>query len=200
MGCGLVSFSDMHILLFPVSSVSGVQWVTSPMVLKRFLNKDVKLENENSIYKKEKKEEKINLGWLYLAVEKLENFPCILEHISKFIPDDKVCIVSDKLFLHIVNSNLEVRTSVAIDPATGTATDGALFTYEAIPAGTVLIWDIVCKKPGHFGKSNKISDIFQNINKSYEYMEYLGIGGMGTRGMGKMRVLNIEKTAQEATK
>ena len=52
-------------------------------------------------------------------------------------------IVSDKLFSHIVNDNLEVLTSLRIDPETGSAAEGALFTYEAIPRVTILLFVMV---------------------------------------------------------
>ena len=55
----------------------------------------------------------------------------------------KIVLVHDALFSQIVNSNLEVRTSVAIDPERGAAEDKALFTYEALPRATFLTVDIV---------------------------------------------------------
>ncbi|WP_421658971.1 RAMP superfamily CRISPR-associated protein [Leptothermofonsia sp. ETS-13] len=62
----------------------------------------------------------------------------------------RIVLVKDSLFSHIVNSNLEVRTSVAISPETGAAEEGALFTYEALPAlrsspprwcWMIMVWD-----------------------------------------------------------
>jgi CRISPR-associated protein Cmr4 len=112
-------------------------------------------------------------------------------------------IVSDKLFTHIVNSNLEVRTSVSINPETGAAEEGALFSYEALPRATVLEWDVICKNPQHFqaggqkvsAKINNqdISDpakVFEVVRAAHPYLEHLGIGGMGTRGMGRLRVIH----------
>lgn len=58
------------------------------------------------------------------------------------LPDIKIediCIVPDNLIAQIINSNLEVRTSVSIDPLTGAAKDKALFTSEAIPRATVFM-------------------------------------------------------------
>src|SRR5208282_214039 len=52
-------------------------------------------------------------------------------------------LVPDELFGTLVNDNLEVRTLVSIDPETGAAEDGALFTYEAIPRSTLLWFDVV---------------------------------------------------------
>jgi CRISPR-associated protein Cmr4 len=101
-----------------------------------------------------------------------------------------------------VNSNLEVRTSVAIDPATGAAEEGALFTYEALPRGTVLFWEVTCRNPKHFkinqddvkavGSPEKVRDV---VTDAYSYLEHLGIGGMGSRGMGRLRVLATKELA-----
>src|SRR5205823_2393349 len=55
----------------------------------------------------------------------------------------KLGLVSDRLFAHVVNSNLEVRTSVSINPETGAADSGKLFSYEAIPRDTWLFNDII---------------------------------------------------------
>jgi len=54
------------------------------------------------------------------------------------------------LFGHVVNNNLEVRTSTAISPITGASVEGALFTYEAIPRATISWCDLVYKRPGDF--------------------------------------------------
>jgi CRISPR-associated protein Cmr4 len=92
---------------------------------------------------------------------------------------------------------------VAINPATGAAEEQALFSYEALPRGTVLAWEIIAKNPKHFrieGKEisakvngNKIDDpekVFKVTQKAHEYLEHLGVGGMGTRGMGRLKVLS----------
>ena len=121
-------------------------------------------------------------------------------------------VVSDKLFTHIVNSNLEVRTSVAIDPATGAAEEGALFTYEALPRSTVLFWEVTCRNPKHFkinqddvkavDSPEKVRDV---VTDAHSYLEHLGIGGMGSRGMGRLRVLKMkdlsdaDKTGKEVS-
>jgi CRISPR-associated protein Cmr4 len=108
-----------------------------------------------------------------------------------------LALVPDRLFAHIVNSNLEVRTSVAINPATGAAEEQALFSYEALPRGTVLAWEIIAKNPRHFQiQGQRISavsspdDVHAKVQLAHPYLEHLGIGGMGTRGMGRLKVLS----------
>ncbi len=149
---------------------------------------------------------KLNLGWLLLDVRVCQQFSNITSHLGSLnIPSyitDKLALVPDHLFAHIVNSNLEVRTSVSINPTTGAAEEGALFSYEALPRGTVLVWEIIAKHPKHFkvngkdidvkvngGKRDDHAKVHEVVKKAHPYLEHLGIGGMGTRGMGRLRVL-----------
>lgn len=200
---GLAAFSDMNVLLFPVASQLGPQWITSPMALRQTGIELEDLREQQVIYRKTngKADQYLNLGWLYLPVTdwfqlsvittKLKEKPGIPDYIA-----NRLGVVSDKLFTHIVNSNLEVRTSVAIDPATGAAEERALFTYEALPRGTVLFWEITCRNPEHFrinqkkveavDSPEKVKDV---IIEAHPYLDALGIGGMGSRGMGRLRLL-----------
>ena len=211
---GLAAFSDMHVLLFPVASQLGPQWITCPMALRQTGIKAFsglgELPEQEVLYRKtEEAVQHLNLGWLFLPVkpdwEHLNDI--IIQKIDKLgAPNyivSRLGVVSDKLFAHIVNNNLEVRTSVAIDPATGAAEDKALFTYEALPRGTVLVWEITCRNPKHFkinGQQvtavdfpDKVRDV---VAEAYPYLEHLGIGGMGSRGMGRLRVLNPERSGE----
>lgn len=213
---GLVAFSDMHVLLFPVASQLGPQWITSPMALRQTgiaeFSELGDLPDQQVVYRKEDGggvQPSLNLGWLFLPVKtdwgkldgiitKIRTLWCIPRYII-----DHLCVVSDKLFTHIVNSNLEVRTSVAIDPTTGSAEKGALFTYEALPRGTVLVWEITCRDPKHF-KLNQCNvkavespeDVGAVITNAHPYLEHLGIGGMRSRGMGRLRVLKTWAPAE----
>jgi CRISPR-associated protein Cmr4 len=186
---GLAAFSDAQVLLFPVPTREGPVWVTSPGAL-RFLGVQVKADQD--VVHRET-DRPLNLGWLLLPrkewskaqdVKKTLNDHNIHQHLL-----EALALVSDKLFGHVVNSNLEVRTSVAINPATGAAEDGALFTYEALPRGTVLAWDVTCRDPRHFGPAQG-ADPHGTVERAHPLLEALGIGGMGSRGMGRMRVLS----------
>lgn len=253
---GLAQFFDGRILFFPVHSMIGPVWVTSPSVLesagiKPSVNNKItdwsKFNDELSKTKDKKREEyfhttssqvkdHLNLGWTYLPKKDIKieekdmpNPESWLgegeDNTSKSLTDlginsrilDRLVIVSDSLFSRIVNDNLEVRTSVAIDPATGAAEDGALFTYEAIPRATVIWFEVVYNKPEYFHIKVPISDgtdfidkeikhgkkngngwtwIMDNVEKGLSLIEHLGIGGMNTRGMGRVRILNKENTEQ----
>lgn len=205
---GLAAFSDMQVLLFPVASQLGPQWITCPMALRQTnpdgLSNLGDLPDQQVVYRKADKtanQPSLNLGWLFLPVktdwQQMEKIVQSIEAL--YIPSyiiNRLGVVSDKLFTYIVNSNLEVRTSVAIDPATGAAEEGALFTYEALPRGTVLFWELTCRNPKHFkigqddvkaiDSPEKVKNV---VTDAYSYLEHLGIGGMGSRGLGRLRVL-----------
>lgn len=232
---GMAQFSDARILFFPVHTLVGPVWVTSPQILRELFpgNSPEKLESELSIEKNGKAEEKawicdelmkknlpkINLGWLYLETissnewkpgdwqleyETKQN--CSLQEVSPMSEIlKKLVIVSDGLFSQVVNSNLEVRTSVSIDPRTGAAEEGALFTYEAIPRGTVMYFTVTFLNPKNFeilatknsenDNLKKLEDratIKETVNKGLELFEFMGLGGMGTRGFGRFKVLNLK--------
>jgi CRISPR-associated protein Cmr4 len=213
---GLAAFSDMQVLLFPVASQSGPQWITCPTALRqagimKFSEPD-DLPEQQVIYRKAADTPALNLGWLFLPVR--TNWPQQDEVARRIeargIPHCAICslgVVSDKLFTHIVNSNLEVRTAVAIDPATGAAEEGALFTYEAIPRGTVFFWELTCRNPKHF-KINQVEEVRLGspdevgnvVTGAHCYLEHLGIGGMGNRGMGRLRVLKEHARADTPEK
>lgn len=219
---GLAAFSDMHVLLFPVASQLGPQWITCPMALRQASSIELThlddLPDQNALYRKSEGQavESLNIGWLLLPlktdwgnvndVERLRNIG-----LPKYIAD-RLGVVSDKLFTHIVNSSLEVRTSVAINPATGAAQERALFTYEALPWGTVLVWEVTCRNPKHFKINQNPVTAVDSPDKvkavvacADSYLEHLGIGGMGSRGMGRLRVLKaqgssaIDKMEKEAS-
>ena len=116
----------------------------------------------------------------------------------------RIVIVPNTLFATIVNSNLEVRTSVAIDPERGAVEERALFTYEAIPRGTVFWFDATFQNPKHFPaipekikikeneeKEVNIELLTETVKNGLELFEHLGVGGMSSRGFGRLKILNL---------
>jgi len=209
---GLASFTDAHVLLFPVPTRQGPYWVTCPDAL-RLVGLEVRGVDENAVYLSEENSKPLNLGWLLLPVERCVQFNKITEKLCGLkLPEyiyKRLALVPNRLFAHIVNSNLEVRTSVSINPETGTAEDKALFSYEALPRGTVLVWEIIAKNPKHFRigdqqieaqvNDEKINDpnkVFKVTQKAHPYLEHLGIGGMGSRGMGRVKVVYPRSNSQ----
>ena len=228
---GLAQFHDAMVLFFPVFTLLGPLWITTKEILEE-TGGDVTLPNgwkqednnalilcENLKNGEGKGLSKLNLGWIYLPVMKeffSLSFPDKetsgdgVTGFSKNLPVEiarRLVIVPDALFSHIVNSTLEVRTSVPIDPQTGTAVSTGPFTYEALPRGTVFSVPMVYLSPSNFrfpeknGKGIKYEEFGRDednqvINSNWvekkvclglRLMEYLGVGGMNTRGFGRLR-------------
>ena len=212
---GMAQFHDAMILFFPVNSFLGPLWVTSPSTLNEVLLNKEKIEvepEEAAIHEKIKKSNGadvnfINLGWtslsvssqrLNISVKHFVDFPEQLEYILS-----RLVIVSEKLFSQIINSNLEVRTSVSINPETGAADDGSLFTYEAIPRSTVFYLPMVYLNPQNYKFPQKNGEditlqaftekynartVEENVLNGLSYFPAMGVGGMNTRGFGRMKV------------
>lgn len=228
---GLAQFSDARILLFPVYSAAGPVWMTCPEALESAGCKaGARPWHEWNAALSGGGEERIlvlgttlpdpvNLGWLYLRQlggterppspaewklsvggqeVKLGETPGLRPVL------DRLVLVSNERFCGIVDDQLEVRTSVSISPETGAAEEGALFTAEAVPRGTFLVFQVTCLQPKYFrvpcrdgGDGRQIkynhepaipADIAGNVNSGLRMIEFLGIGGVNTRGMGRLRV------------
>lgn len=238
---GVVSIGDARLLLFPVYSMAGPVWVTSQSALEDFGIIGESVDDGKAKWNGIIDQDHLNLGWL--MVEKDGTNWLAPEYLKKQLPMpacNRIVLVSDKLFSQVVNSNLEVRTSVAINPETGAAEDKALFTYEAIPRAAFLWLDIVVDDyrdrriwqnggiiwKAHMGEQRQESDgktkiiwhdndrhggpLYPDLNNpkqseqidnlpkgwqspidvvtaGLEWAEHLGIGGMGTRGFGRVR-------------
>ncbi len=199
---GMLFFSDLNILFFPVYTRLGVKWISSERILKEagLLNNSPSKPTNEIVFAQGKIEEgkeegHINLGWLNLPY-KVENFNIGLGKIRsdtdsfELKPED-IIIVPDSLISHIINSNLEVRTSVSIDPITGAAKEGALFTSEAIPRATIFYGEIrIFDRNFSNEKLPEPTNIWQALEDTKYYYETLGIGGMTTRGFGRMKILS----------
>ena len=200
---GLAQFADAGILFFPVHSLAGPVWVTCPSILRDAgLGVDTQPADDQIRLAEglSAPNNRLNLGWLMLPVEENGNFTLRSNNLPKEIQDTilpRSALVPDKLFAQIVNDNLEVRTSVSIDPETGAAEEGALFTYEAIPRSTVFWFPITFLRPEFFtinGQQptpqidNQQTTVQEVVEKGLIQFEHLGIGGMNTRGMGRLRV------------
>lgn len=218
---GTVSIGDAQLLLFPVHSLAGLVWITCPGVLREFEVKVTDPGEHVHLPAALSSHSYLNLGWLMLGkVPGSFQWPEAIKDVPDEITDRAV-LISDKLFSHVVNSNLELRTSVSIDPETGAAAERALFTYEAIPRATILWLDVVqdnyrnsfpetknkCKvewvkqndkqiKQYTHNASDPLGETWKEpldvVRAGLKLAKHLGIGGMGTRGFGRVCLLNEE--------
>ncbi|GBE53857.1 RAMP superfamily protein [archaeon BMS3Bbin15] len=212
---GSINISDAQILFFPVYSMAGPVWVSTREILEEagFLVNSLTTGDDSAYTNLKWKKEDLNLGWLMLNIKPGLNIttPDSIKGKKEWnAVANRIVLVSPKLFSQIVNSNLEVRTSVAIDPETGAAEDKALFTYEALPRTTWLWFDVV--EDDYLRKFKPTSKQFKRGNgdnfeenagdpleeqwntpldvarAGLKLIEYLGVGGMGTRGFGRMKL------------
>jgi len=205
---GMIFFSDLNILFFPVFTMYGTKWITTVRRLEEAGLKPNGVDNttDNKVLTKNGNEGHINLGWLYLEVGGTHslslNAKIVFESFQ--LNDTDIVIVPESLFSQIVNSNLEVRTSVSIDPITGAAKERALFTSEAIPRGTILYGNIRIFGKNSFtgieGKLEPLPDVEKlecALKESKHFFETLGIGGMTTRGFGRIKIKLSEKPEEK---
>ncbi len=206
---GVVNIFDAHLLLFPVNSMVGPVWVSTMERLKDAgftINPSLNWSNDSVVLTWDRKDP-LNLGWLMLRIENTVTViaPQNWENQERWQAiRNKIVLVQDALFSQVVNSNLEVRTSVAIDPETGAAAEGALFTYEAIPRAAFLTAEVVLddyrqnfpkKTLNKTGQNNPLpgGDSWNNsldvVKSGFRMIEWLGVGGMGTRGFGRMAIV-----------
>jgi CRISPR-associated protein Cmr4 len=219
---GVVNIFDAHILLFPVHSMVGPVWVSTVERLEdagfTTVNTPPASWNTDQAVLNWGRNEALNLGWLMVGIagQVTITAPPNWQNEDRWKAVSRIILVKDALFSQIVNSNLEVRTSVAINPETGAAEEGALFTYEAIPRATFLTAEVVLddyrdgEKARPFPKDKKFRSS-ENlpggawncplcvVKAGFRTIEWLGVGGMGTRGFGRMAVvgdpINVELNA-----
>ncbi|MEM4390222.1 MAG: RAMP superfamily CRISPR-associated protein, partial [Candidatus Micrarchaeia archaeon] len=118
---GTVNIFDARLLLFPVHTLAGPAWVTSPSALADFGINGHSVSTDRAKWPNSLTlQSRLNLGWLMLEREDGTWQPPVLNHVPQEV-QSRMVLVSDKLFSQVVNSNLEVRTSVSIDPTTGAA-------------------------------------------------------------------------------
>ncbi|RJP46223.1 MAG: type III-B CRISPR module RAMP protein Cmr4 [Anaerolineaceae bacterium] len=211
MYSGVVNLFDAQLLFFPVHSMVGPVWVSTPQRLRDagFKNIPDGSPQDAACWTSFNHNERLNLGWLLLDVvpdSKIEITHSMWGDAPQWATvANRLVLVSDTLFSHLVNSNLEVRTSVAIDPQTGAADDGALYTYEAIPRATFLTAEVVLDdyyadkdnrpfptettQQGDPLPGKKWQGPLDVVAAGLSMMEYLSVGGMGTRGFGRIKVV-----------
>ncbi len=202
---GLAQFSDARLVLFPVHSLVGPVWITCPDALIDFeISEDEPPEGQVRVAEGVKVSERLNLGWLMLGVG---GKAFSLKGKLNAVPQEmrsRAVLVPNKLFGQIVNDNLEVRTSVSIDPATGAAAERALFTYEALPRASVLAFGVTVSHPQYYRIDGQVplnggtKNAVDAVEKGLRFFEALGIGGMNTRGMGRLRILNLGSAANQS--
>lgn len=190
-----LTFQDALLLLFPVYSYThGPVWITARSGLDRFgqavtlqpdQKEDFKVWSALGADRAMALGRRIanQLGTLTVDADQTSVAPLktILEH-------KKIVAVTDQLFSKLVNENLEVRTSVAINPFTGTAEKGALYRYEALPRASLLLGSVGIATTGWSHVEEKgWESPEQTLKHGLDPLAITGLGRMGSRGFGRMQ-------------
>ncbi|MEJ5258331.1 MAG: type III-B CRISPR module RAMP protein Cmr4 [Fervidobacterium sp.] len=205
---GKVAFSEAKILLFPVRHIEKLfVWVTSPLVVIRFLKE---LENKEELIKK--------LETLKIA----ENEAIVLQDAGEILLEDiqfktkqddivkeiaeiiaknvetvdyiknklktDIVIVDDNRFSSICQMMTEVLPRIAIDKQTGTAKSGALWYEEYLPQDTVMYF---VARETMFSNKNPNDQVLEKLQKAID-RAVITIGGKETVGKGlvALKVVN----------
>lgn len=162
---GSISFGEGKLLAFPVRSAKGCfAWVTSPMVLQRWL-RDTNTSATDKLPTIDKDTvlaadalQTAN-GQVLLEGYLLDAAPLPAEwteRLKEACPDpmwqellaEHLLITTDELLSHFCLSSCEIAQHVSIDDETGTAKDGALFNHENVPAETLFYAPLTELRPG----------------------------------------------------
>jgi len=199
---GTVNLSDARLLLFPVATATGPVWVATRerLAAAGFPTDDLAKPGGEEVLLTFEQDDALNLGWMLLdSGDPVAVTPPAGSGWSDAAQwqaiAGRIGLVQESLFGQIVNANLEVRTSVSIDPFTGAAEEGALFTYEALPRASWLVGEVIVDDyrrcfPAERGREKGVGETpLTVVRTGLQLIEYLGIGGMGTRGFGRAQMV-----------
>ena len=211
---GIMAFHDALLVAMPVASLLGPAWIVEQEFafrlgliteqLSGLPNPDVAAPFSLKAWG-----DKVNLGsFLFPCNSAVPYEDSTTEKLNEkieflisngVIADDFLKIAAGMVACHpsvfplIVDTAMEVRTSVTIDPYTGAAKPQALFTLEAVPAGAVFQTDLNFLG-GEFPEKafqegdNTARHLFTAIEQDgFDYLRMTGMGGNVTRGFGRVR-------------
>lgn len=212
---GAVAFSDARLLLLPVRSVAGTfAWATSPLLLAglerdaRLCGLDLRvgdlasLRMEGALVTKDSMLTHNTGGKHKVLLEEFDLDPerkadGLAASLAKLVfPDDptwqtllrkRLCVVHDDVMAFFAHHGTEVATRVSIDPETGTAKRGQLWTEENLPAESVLSGVVeelpnARVNPSHQG--NLLDRIADSLLK-----QPIQLGGKASIGRGRCQVV-----------
>ena len=199
---GALVFSDANILCLPIRSFYGTfAWATSPFCLERH-GMSTLLEEPPALYEAVVPENSLLAGGttkMYLEDLDLDvkvspaagNLAGEIR-ASVFAGKEawqrmfagRFVIVHDDMFTFLCKSGTEVNARIKIDPATGTASDGALWYEEALPVETILSGRVWCDRV--YGGKFKADELVRAFCSEPLTLQ---IGGKASTGKGLVRCI-----------
>ncbi|AGA33146.1 CRISPR-associated RAMP Cmr4 [Thioalkalivibrio nitratireducens DSM 14787] len=213
---GALAVGDAHLLLLPVRSLAGIVcYATSPFILRRYRQDLIRagqaappLPNEPREGQARVVPDSVNRQDGVLFLEDLDlpaqEDPALrawAAWIGQAVhPDDadaqtdlvtRFALLPDNIMHYLAETATEIRTRIAIDPATGTVKRGALWYEENLPAESVL-WGVQA-----LSRSNRQGDDRDAgaLAACLPDEELLQLGGKAGVGRGLVRLLRREVSA-----
>lgn len=189
---GMVAFRDAQIIAYPVPTLLGPRWITTAAILAAAGCQAPPTPSDITqvILPPNNRPGRVNLGSYLLhgtPATAAIPFPAPLNDWAGMdYVHQHLVVVHPDLFPSLVDANLETRTSVNIDFATGAAADRLLFTYEATPRGTLFMGQIELDDDRFPLLTTAASEL---LERALGLACHWGLGGMTTRGFGRMRHL-----------
>lgn len=189
---GKVSIYDALIFFFPVNTMHGLRYITTPQRFQAIPHSiDQPVPDDPDFPSAfHHTQQTINLGKMMFYDNQIQIRQIQFQdaRFSNFPLDQLLYIVDETSFVSIVNANLEVRTNVSIDPDDGIVISP--FVSESIPRGTILGFDLVWEMDGFPTNANvNWQNAFEVVEIGLKMIEVLGVAGIKTRGMGRLKWL-----------
>jgi CRISPR-associated protein Cmr4 len=202
---GALLVGDARLLLLPVRSLqSCFKWVTCPAILKRFgrdaerLGLHVQPLQLPALSGTEALAG--TTGALFLeefrlqasASELIDSLAATLASLCNDTPDsrellERLVIVPDDIFTFLASNATAVNAHIALDAASKTVKDGALWYEETLPPESLLYVALTAtasRRKGSERTSDAMLDLFAAL---LEQRSWLQLGGNETTGMGWCR-------------
>ena len=206
LGLGALAFGDGVLLAFPVRSLCGVfAWVTCPLALERLRRvagmagitvpaceplKDTDIYCSERLRVDDKKDDVLledhALTRKPLDVKLMESLRSLFPESAQFLVNNHFAVVSDDLFAWFARHATQVEARIALDPATKTVSNGALFYQETVPPESVFVSMISAENARHAAAKDSP---FHTASAALAHLETLcksprQFGGDATIGKG----------------
>lgn len=202
---GALLVGDARLLLLPVRSLqSCFKWVTCPAILKR-LQRDaqrlgvplaeLQLPALKSTEALASKAEALFLEEFRLQASASAQIDALAEQLAALtagVPDadelkERLVVVHDDIFSFLARNATAVNAHIAIDAASKTVKDGALWYEESLPPESLLYVPLTATASRRKGSERKPAEMLALFASLLAQRSWLQIGGNETTGMGWCR-------------
>ncbi|MDO4723843.1 MAG: type III-B CRISPR module RAMP protein Cmr4 [Comamonadaceae bacterium] len=204
---GALLVGDALLLALPVRSLqSAFKWVTCPAALRRFAQHAERLGLNLDIPQGFAPDAQTALGGKAGPLF-LEEFRFAQQHSTDIAPlaqtlaqlsgggldaptlEGQLVVVNDDIFAFLVQNATPVNAHIAIDAASKTVKDGALWHEESLPPETLLYIPLTATASRKKGSERSAAQLLERFEQLLPVgKNWLQLGGNETTGMGWCRV------------